>query len=172
MLQMEAMELEFHAPDNEVRLFSKENRPMWPWISSPCLFAAFGMKHCDSFKEYLNYWKSVNEEHKTLKACSCRKLFATTKHLKTHLKVATNHCEAKDKTVKNTGFIPPGDILPYKLGTKDDRNDIKILQRHLARDKREKEINKSKAQSCVLCQNTGQNLCRDERVVERDGKLY
>ena len=169
---MEAMELELHAPDNEVSLFSKENRPVWPRISSPCLVAACGMKHYDSFKEFLNHWKSVHEEHKTLKACSCGKLFATTKHLKTHLKVAINHCSAKDKTVKNTGFISPGDILPYQLGTKDDRNDMKVLQRHLAKQKREEQVNKSKAQSSVLCQNTGQNVCRDERVVERDGTLY
>ena len=169
---MEAMELERHAPDNEVRLLSKENRPEWPRVSSPCLVAACGMKHYDSFKEYLNHLKSVHEEHKTLKACSCGKLFATSKHLKTHLKVATNHCVAKDKILKNIGYIPPGDTLPFQLGTKDDRNDMKVLLRHLAKQKREEQVNRSNAQSHVLGQTSGLNVCRDERVVESDGKLY
>ena len=73
--------------------------------------------------------------------------------------------------LKNEEFINPQDSLPYQLGSKEKREEMRTIQRYSASQKRKadlavKENDFSKIPYC------GDGICRDERVVERNGQLY
>ena len=166
------MEIEIQASVQETNTFLQENRPVWPRVPTACLVKECGEKLYSTFKDFLNHWKSVHEVNKILKSCSCGKLFTTAKHLKSHLKNAHNHHQVPDKTVRNQSFRDPQEILPFQLGNKEDRNSMKMIQKHLARQQRKAEADKFIHEREILCSTSTDNICRDERVVERKGKLY
>ena len=124
------MEIEIQASEQETNTFLQENRPVLPRVPTACLVIECGEKLYSTFKDFLNHWKRVNEINKILKSCSCGKLFTTAKHLKSHLKNAYNHHQVPDKTVRNQSFSNSQEILPFQLENKEDRNSMKIIQKH------------------------------------------
>ena len=68
------------------------------------------------------------------------KLFSNNIHTKSHSKARIH----KGQTVtikyikeKNSGYINPGEYLPYQLGEKEDQENTKTIQRRLARETRQ-----------------------------------
>lgn len=59
--------------------------------------------------------------------CSCRKKFATMKHLKAHLKVLPSHKAKMDQLIPNINFVCPGEVLPFQLENQADRQNMKEL---------------------------------------------
>lgn len=162
------MEIDIKVLEQENSSFLQENIPIWPRVPTSCPVATCeGRQHFKSFQDFLTHWKSVHTEYKTLKSCSCGKMFRSSKHLKCHLKSTPNHQTACDKTVKNLNFMSPGETLPYQLGNKEDRAIMKNLQKDLARRRRREEANKFIEQRNILCSTSLSNVCRDERIVER-----
>ena len=49
---------------------------------------------------------------------------------------------------------------------------MKIIQKDLARQQRKAEADKFVHEREILCSTSTDNICRDEGVVERKGKLY
>ena len=94
------------------------------------------------------------------------------KHAKGHTK---SRCH-KGQTItlkyiseKNENYIDPAGYLPYELGSKEDRANMRTVQRHLASEER-KQLTAERDQSIVI--PSGDGICRDERVVDRNGTLF
>ena len=73
--------------------------------------------------------------------------------------------------VKNEEFINPQDSLPNQLGTKEKREEMRTMQRYSASQKRKADL-AVKENDFSKIPYYGDGICRDERVVERNGQLY
>lgn len=164
-------EIVLQVSSEERQTFNSENRPIWPRVPTPCLVESCGETEFKNFKDFLTHWKKTHEITNTVHTCSCGKKFAVIKHLKAHLKISPNHTGGKDKTVPNKSYIDPAGVLPYQFGNKEDRGNMKDLQKFLASEKRKKEADRFKDAREVLCSTSRKNVCRDERIVERYGKI-
>ena len=76
-------------------------------------------------------------------------------------------------TTSNDQFIDPGDILPYKLGSPHYRSEMRKTQRNKQSLQRKMDAERWRAKLPDITEEyTKHKLCRDERVVERNGVLY
>lgn len=169
VLEMASIDLTVSVEETE--RFNYENRPVWPRVPTPCTVAECGPTHYNSFKSFIAHWIKMHHQIHRLYVCSCKRHFATRKHIKCHLKHEKDHRETESQMRPNCNYRDPGDKLPYQLGTVEDRNDMKILQKHLARKRRQEEADKFKGARDILCSSSRNNVCRDEAVKEREGRL-
>lgn len=163
-------EIDLKVSEEERLKFNFENRPVWPRVPTPCPVPECENKSYSTFKEFLIHWKQTHEKAKTVYMCSCGKMFANMKHVKAHLKILTGHTFSQ-KVLPNKTYIDAKEILPYQFGTKQDRDDMKEVQKSIASRKRKDEADKFMDARRVLCSISTSNICRDERVVERQGRL-
>lgn len=87
-------------------------------------------------------------------------------------KGASNHKAVTDHIIPNKSYINPGDSVPFQLGNKRDRSNMKELRRYQASRKRKEETDKFMDARKLLCSKSTINICRDEVIVERKDKLY
>ena len=73
--------------------------------------------------------------------------------------------------MSNDVFINPREILPYRLGSKEERQYLLAYQRETARRQRQQELSQMEHQYSHI-PYYGENVCRNERLVERRGRLY
>ena len=71
----------------------------------------------------------------------------------------------------NDEYINPRGILPYQLGMQEQRRRMLAFQREVARQQRQHEMLQAKDDFSKI-PYYGENVCRDERVVERHGQLF
>lgn len=165
--------------NEEVDEFLQNERPLWPYAPTACV-----VTECDparqysSFRDFMDHWKDKHIDTKTYYKClNCRQLYGTNKHKKAHEKSKLH----KGETVKmelitksNDKFIAPKGKLPYQLGSKGFRSNMRELQKQMAKAKRkldaaEWSVNQ---QSDYSPEELTHQVCRDERIVERQGVLY
>lgn len=166
---------EISVSDNEGEAaFMEKERPLWPQTPSLCTVPKcqkIGLM-C-SFKDFQDHWNIFHNEMKYHYKCiACRRLFANNKHAKAHTKSRIHKGQSitiKYVTEKNDSYIDPITFLPYQLGSKENRSDMREIQRDIARDNRRKLAENAKD---VNIPYSGRNVNRDERVVERQGELY
>ena len=169
-------ELELHVNEGEETTFLRKERPYWPFVPSPCpVRSCFIFGKFSSYGDFREHWtKKHNLKSSYFQCQSCGKQFSNNKHAKMHTK---SRIHAKQTvTIKylqcdSEEFIDPRDHLPYQLGDKEDRQNMKTYQRHTAAEKRKREIEEKKDDYSNI-PYFGPSICRDERVVEKDGELY
>lgn len=165
-------EIDITVPEGERSEFMYQHRPVWPRIPTPC-----PVESCQpntlyrNFKDFITHWKKFHTEYNKVYVCSCGKFFATKKHEKHHLNMFRNHESQADRTIKNENYTSPGEVLPYQYGNAEDRQNMKDIQRQIASNKRKLEVEKYSEARHLLCSTSGENVCRDERVLPRDGRL-
>ena len=169
-------QLEVNIDPQEEATFFHHQRPLWPFVPSFCTVPCCQtFRKFSSFRDFRDHWHQKHSEFISHYKCqACGKLFANNKHANSHTKARVH----KDQTVtikyikeKNSGYINPGEYLPYQLGDKEDQENTKTLQRRLAREKRQRELSDHKDDFSHISYN-GDGICRDERVVERHRQLY
>lgn len=165
--------------DEQVNRFLKHERPMWPQIATPCVVSACGdVRKYSSFRDFMDHWRDVYFKTKTYYKCqNCRRLFATKKHQKAHEKSSYHHSEnvTFDQIEKpNESFVDPADKLPYQLGSREFRTNMRQAQRELSSAKRKLDAIEWASARTEQCtdEEISHQLCRDERVVGRNGILY
>lgn len=163
--------IDVNVPENEMKDFDYENRPVWPRVPTPCPVTVCGPQKFYSFKTFINHWKCCHQEHKLVNICSCGRKFAMRKHLKAHLKLYANHSESEAQCLPNPSYINPYDCMPYQYGTAEDRESMKIVQRQLESKRRREEADKFKDVRHLLYSSSQNNVCRDEIVKLRDGQV-
>ena len=163
--------IDLTVPADERERFDYENRPVWPRVPTPCTVPECGPTQYNSFKTFISHWIKVHHQMHKVYVCSCKRQFATRKHIKSHLKSEKDHHEEESQILHNIHYRDPQDKLPYQFGTFEDRNEMKTLQKHLARKRRQDEAEKFKDARDILCSTSTNNVCRDEIVKERGGKL-
>ena len=73
----------------------------------------------------------------------------------------------------NELYIDPQDKLPYQLGTAEYRTDMRKLQREMAKVKRKMDADMwASAHQEQYTEEVSHHVCRDERVVERNGVIF
>ena len=167
-------ETELLLTDETSEEFIRNERPLWPYVASSCV-----VPECDqtvkfsSFRDFLDHWRDRHIATSTHYKCSnCKRLFANMKHAKGHTKSRCHKGQTitlKHITEKNENYMDPAGHLPYKLGSKEDRANMRTVQRHLASEER-KRLTAKRDQSIVI--SSGDGICRDERVVDRNGTLF
>ena len=101
-------------------------------------------------------------------------MFSDNRNAKSHTKSRIH--KGQSITIKflketNDEYIDPKGNLPCQLGDTEDRANMRTIQRHHAREQRKREM-AEKENDFSKVSYFGQGICRDERVVERDGQLY
>ncbi|MCG8044658.1 MAG: hypothetical protein N0E48_03060 [Candidatus Thiodiazotropha endolucinida] len=171
-------EISIAAKDNEVTDFLKHERPLWPQAPTSCTVAECDQTRAySSFRDFMDHWKSVHTETDSSYKCKiCRRLYGTIKHKKAHEKTECHsgqHVEFETIVKPNINYIDPKDKLPYQLGTKEFRNDMRKVQRELASAKRKVDaLEWQRRHSELSVEEVKHHVCRDERIVERHGKVY
>ena len=169
------VEIELHDEAGE-KGFKNQERPLWPCVPSYCtvpICERFGK--LSTFNVFRDHWtEKHNEQIPSYKCHGCGKRFRNTKHARAHLKGKLH--KGQTVTIKyiktpNDAFIDPREILPYRLGSKEERQDMLAYQRETARRQRQHELSQMEHQYSHI-PYYGENVCRDERVVERMGRLY
>lgn len=163
--------IDLTVPGEEVCQFDYENRPIWPRVPTPCTVPNCGPVEYTNFKTFITHWNKVHQSTKLVYVCSCKRRFATRKHINCHLKTEKGHTESDSQKLQNPEFRDPGDNLPYQYGTLSDRTLMKEVQKHQASKRRRAEADKFKDIRPILCSGSHKNVCRDEIVKERGGKL-
>ena len=168
-------EVELKVDEAEENEFVQKERPYWPFIPSPCTVPVCqGFGKFSSYRDFREHWTRKHTKELSHYICQeCGKKFANNKHAKAHTKSRIH--KGKTITIKyvqepNTEFINPWDTLPYQLGDKEDRANMITIQRHRLAEER-REMNKRKIDVSKI-PYVGDSVCRDERVVEREGRLY
>lgn len=158
--------------------FLEKERPLWPFTSSPCVVPECvreGSKF-SSFNDFKRHWRLIHKPVSThFKCMNCGRLFANKYHAKSHGKSKFHSgqtIDIKEVNVNNSAYIDSTDYLPYQLGSKEDRANMRIVQRQIARDNRRKEIAERNELYPESTEEVKYQLCRDERVVERQGRLF
>ena len=169
-------EIELHINEQEESSFKERESPKWPFIPSPCTVAEceiFGV--FSSFRDFREHWtKKHTPETSFYKCQKCHKSFSDSRHAKSHTKSRIHKGQSittKYMRETNDRYIDPKDNLPYQLGDKQDRTNMLSLQRQRARDQRKQEM-AEKENDFSKIPYFGDGICRDERVVERNGHLY
>lgn len=164
--------------EDEEAEFLKKDRPLWPRIPSYCTVPICRSKGliC-SWKDFLIHWRNTHCVTTThFKCINCKCLFSNRDHMKSHKK--RSKCNKGQNVVitevikKNELYVDPMGYLPYQLGSKEQRNDIKDFQRYKAKEKRRLESARRDILHPEPVEGVRHQLCRDERVVERGGALY
>ena len=128
-----------------------------------------------SFKDFQEHWSKKHTEVSSFYKCqSCGKKFSNNKHAKAHTKSRIHKGQSitiKYMELKNEEFINPQDSLPYQLGSKEKREEMRTIQRCSASQKRKADL-AVKENDFSKIPYHGDGICRDERVVERNGQLY
>ncbi|MEW8547656.1 MAG: hypothetical protein AB2693_29460 [Candidatus Thiodiazotropha sp.] len=169
-------ELEVSIDPQEEATFFQNHRPLWPFVPSVCTVpSCLELGKFSSFRDFRDHWHEKHNEFISHYKCqACGKLFSNNKHAKSHTKARIH----KGQTVtikyiqdKNNFYIDSMDFLPYQLGSKEDQENSRSTQRHIAREKRRREQLEQKEDFSKI-PYFGDGICRDERVVERNGQLY
>ena len=169
-------EFDITVDKDEHNQFLQQERPYWPMVPTQCtvpvcrIFGPFS-----SFKDFQEHWSKKHTEVSSFYKCqSCGKKFSNNKHAKAHTKSKIHKGQSitiKYMELKNEEFINPQDSLPYQLGSKEKREEMRTIQRYSASQKRKADLEvKENDFSKILYYGDG--ICRDERVVERNGQLY
>ena len=170
---------ELNVTDDEIENFLRNERPLWPQAPTPCVVPVCDQsRKYSTFRDFIDHWKDKHSKIKTHYKClSCRRLFATNKHKKSHQKSKIHEgqnveLELVEKT--NELYIDPQDKLPYQLGTAEYRTDMRKLQREMAKVKRKMDADMwaSAHQEQYTEEEVSHHVCRDERVVERNGVIF
>ena len=164
--------------EEEVAEFIRNERPLWPQTATSCPVQQCRDGHkFSSFNDFIIHWKEMHHETDTRYKCKlCKRSYGTLKHKKSHEKSKCHTGQTVEfETIKiqNPRYIDPKDELPYKLGSTNYRKEMRQIQRQLHGVQRRIEANKwQKSISELPEEEKHYRLCRDERVVERDGVLY
>ena len=169
-------EIDIHLDENEESTFQERERPYWPFIPFLCTVPVCKMYGVfSSFRDFGEHWiKKHSSERSYYKCQGCSQCFSDNRHAKSHTKSRIH--KGQSITIKflketNNEYIDPKDNLPYQLGDTEDRANMRTIQRHYAREQRKREM-AEKENDFSKVSYFGQGICRDERVVERDGQLY
>lgn len=158
--------------------FLKNERPLWPQIPTPCpVSECTNNKNYERFNDFMEHWKNIHNSVNTVYRCKlCKQLFGTMKHKKSHSQ-SRNHqgqkveFEVIDKI--NEQYIDPKGTLPYQIGTPTFRKEMRELQRRKESLKRKVQAIEWEANTTELPESeTRFHICRDERVVLRNGEIY
>ena len=167
-IRMSDTEIALHDEAGEAEFLGKE-RPLWPCIPSVCtvpVCSHFGK--LSTFNVFRDHWTQKHCKHLSHYKCQgCGKRFRNTKHVRSHLKSKVH--KGQTVTIKyvqthNDEYINPRGILPYQLGTQEQRRRMLAFQREVARQQRQHEILQAKDDFSKI-PYYGENVCRDERVV-------
>lgn len=173
---MSDVEVEVKLNDEGVNDFMEQERPLWPCIPSYCtvpICQRFGK--LSTFNVFRDHWtEKHSQELPSYKCQGCGKRFRNTKHARAHLQGKIH--KGQTVTIKyvktpNDTYIDPRGILPYRFGSKEERTQMLSLQRQNVRAQRQQEMNEMQDNYSNI-PFYGENVCRDERVVERGGRLY
>lgn len=170
---------ELNITDDQIDQFLKNERPLWPQAPAPCVVSTCDQaRNYSSFRDFMDHWRDKHSKTKTHYKClSCRRLFATNKHKKAHEKSKLHQGQSVEIELvekPNESYIDPQDKLPYQLGTVDYRTDMRKLQREMAKVKRKMDADMWAAanEEKYTEEEINHHVCRDERVVERNGVMY
>ena len=172
---MSDTEIALHDEAGEAE-FLREERPLWPCIPSVCtvpVCSRFGK--LSIFNVFRDHWTQKHCEHLSHYKCQgCGKRFRNTKHARSHLKSKVH--KGQTVTIKyvqtpNDEYINPRGILPYQFWTQEQRHRMLAFRREVARQQRQHEMLQAKDDFSKI-PYYGENVCRDERVVERHGQLF
>ena len=163
--------------ENEVADFLRHERPLWPQAPTACTVPSCGDQKYSSFKDFMKHWSKIHHQSDTVFKCKlCRRTYGSTKHKKSHSKSkfhSGQDVQFETITTSNDQFINPGDILPYKLGSPHYRSEMRKTQRNKQSLQRKMDAERWSAKLPDISEeDTKHKLCRDERVVERNGVLY
>ena len=169
-------EFDITVDKDEHNQFLQQERPYWPMVPTQCtvpvcrIFGPFS-----SFKDFQEHWSKKHTEVSSFYKCqSCGKKFSNNKHAKAHTKSKIHKGQSitiKYMELKNEEFINPQDSLPYQLGSKEKREEMRTIQRYSASQKRKADL-AVKENDFSKIPYYGDGIYRDERVVERNGQLY
>lgn len=167
-------EIQVNDEENLAEFMEKE-RPIWPKIPALCTVPdCKDLGKFSSFKDVTFHWREIHIETQNYYKClHCKKSFSNRKHMKRH---KTFHkglqADIIEVTKKNEKFINPGDCVQYRLGCKLERNYLMEFQRYKARDDRKKETERLNKLYEKPIEGFEHQVCRDERIVERNGQFY
>ena len=125
----------------------------------------------------MKHWSIIHYESDTVYKCKlCRRTYGTIKHKKSHAKSKFHHgqnVEFETVIKPNEQFIDPGDILPYQLGSPSFCSEMRKTQGSIQSIQRKIDAERLSANLPHMSEeDKSHKLCRDERVVERNGVLY
>lgn len=161
-----------------VEEFLKNDRPLWPQIPTACPVTQCDQtKKFQRFSDFMEHWKNIHNETCTIFKCKlCKKLFATVKHKKSHEKCNFHKGQSVQFEIIDKGndaYVDPKGILPYQIGTPTFRKDMRQLQRELQSTQRKLDALEWQSKTTELSEEeTRYHICRDERVVERNGVVF
>ena len=122
-------------------------RPVWNGAERKCNADYCNFK-ASSFEDYIKHWRRIHNENTVVHICSiCDRRFGSHSSVKRHIGYIHKRSKPvlliRKETVKNFSFRDPGDNLPYRKGTLEERQLVREQQR-------EKEANDRKrlAEKC------------------------
>ena len=139
------MEMELRTNEQELQQFQfRFVREIWPTEGMRCkVDGCTDDKFYVKLGRYLDHWSQTHSKMIKLFKCSaCRKVFSTKAKGNSHLKTHRGRSEATltTKLEENRNFIDPGDVLPPRPCSAEERQQLRDEARATARQQRETSI--------------------------------
>lgn len=169
------MELQINVDNNEYESFKNQHlRELWPPNGAYC-----NVPHCDktqffdTFNKYKEHFGRIHTATVKLFVCnlchlSRRKVSDVKKHIKTQHKTYQN--KLHQITVDNKDYVDNNDILPYRIGTQEERNEAvkeraELVKRKQKETEEEQEKRRKIADRCTVTHIEDKYYnARDERL--------
>lgn len=153
-------------PDEEAAFYVEERATFVPGAkcnipACPCEIAFV------TFKSYCTHWARAHKPCRTIHLCSlCGKVYDEAARLRRHLHQNCPSGQTVVRSIASEEFMDPLCILPYKLGTRPDRE--KCARRKWAQTERQQAA----GVTGTPLNDTSVHVCRDEAIREVDGIVY